>query len=152
MTNRVKQFWLPGILTFVLTEGLLGFFQKFGPRPLIFAWSGHPPIALFYIPWLVALPFIGAVGAYLSRRAGGSLRAVVSSTLFPVLAMLGLFVVTIPVALIIDRRVDHHIQATVFLLLMLGWVLIPGVALLAGGLPVHLLRPRRSPTGRIESA
>jgi len=145
MTNRVRQFWLPGILTFVLTEGLLGLFQKIGPKPLIFAWSGHPPVALFYVPWLLALPFIGAVSAYLSRRAGGSPRAVISSILFPVLAMLGLFVVTVPVALVIDRRVDHQIQALAVLLLLLGWVLIPGAALLVGGLPTTLLLERHKP-------
>lgn len=142
MNDRVRQFWLPGILTFVLAEGLLGLFQKLGPRPLIFAWSGHPPVALFYMPWLLALPFIGGFGAYLSRRAGGSPRAVFSSVLFPVLAMLGLFVVTFPLVLVIDRRVDHHVQATVFLLVMLGWVLIPGAALLVGGLPTQLFLER----------
>jgi hypothetical protein len=150
MTNRITQFWLPGILTFVLAEGLLGLLQKFGPKPWIPAWSGHPPVALFYAPWLLALPFIGAVGAYLSHRAGGSQRAMIFSTLFPVLAMLSLFLIAFPVVLIINHDVNH-IPAAAFVLILLGWVLIPGAALLAGGLPTQLFLSRRLASGSMLS-
>src|SRR5713226_425235 len=30
MSNRVTQFWLPGLLTYVLSMGLLALFQRFG--------------------------------------------------------------------------------------------------------------------------
>jgi hypothetical protein len=144
MTNRVRQFWLPGILTFVLSEGSLALFQKFGPKPWIFAWGQPgPPVAMFYIPWLLLLPFIGAVGAYFSYRAGGSQRVVFSSTVFPVLAFLGLFSVALPVNLIIHNDFGHNIMASAFLMVMLAWVLVPGAALLAGGLPVQLFLSRR---------
>ncbi len=87
MTNRVKQLWLPGLVTFVLSMGFLALAQIFGPKPWILTW-GHPPVALFYLPWLFSLPLVGAVGAYLSHRAGGSRRAIFSSIVFPVLPFL----------------------------------------------------------------
>lgn len=144
MTDRVKQFWIPGILSFVLAEGLLALFQKFGPRPLIFSWSGQPPVAMFYVPWLVTLPLIGALAAYLSRRAGGSQRSTLLSAVFPVLPFLGLFLVAFPVSLAIENHVEHTIMEWAFLMALLGWVVVPGVALLAGGLPVQFLRARRT--------
>jgi len=32
MNDRVRQLWLPGLLTFVLSMACLSWFQKFGPR------------------------------------------------------------------------------------------------------------------------
>src|SRR6267154_2394603 len=79
MTNRVKQFWLPSLLTLFLSMGLLMLIQSLGPNPWIAArrsgWSLIAPVAVIYLPWLFLLPLIGALGAYLSNRAGGSQRA-----------------------------------------------------------------------------
>src|SRR6266851_5225884 len=77
MTNRVKQLWLPGLVTFVLSMGFLALAQIFGPKPWILTW-GHPPVALFYLPWLFSLPLVGAVGAYRPQyRANGSFYGLV---------------------------------------------------------------------------
>ncbi|HXY25755.1 MAG TPA: hypothetical protein VEI73_13960 [Candidatus Acidoferrum sp.] len=151
MSNRVKQFWIPSIATFVFSESLLALSQKFGPRPTIFAFSGNPAVLVFYIPWLLALPFIGAMGAYLAHRAGGPPRAVFSAVLFPALAILGVFLSVLPVALIVDRHVDHNIMAAGFLVGLLGWVLLPAAALLAGGLPAYLFLSRHLTSGRVAS-
>ena len=151
MTNRVTQFWLPGLLTFVLSTGIFVLLEKFGPRPLVLAWSGRFPLAMLYIPWLLSLPLIGAMGAYLSHRAGGSRRAVFSSIVFPVLPLLASFLVVLPVSLIFDRFIAHN-TAPIFLFMgLLCMVLAPGVALLAGGLPVLLFFSRRSASGRVAS-
>jgi len=146
MTGRVKQFWIPGVLSFVLAQGLLALFQRFGPKPLIFSWSGQPPVAMFYVPWLVTLPLIGGLAAYLSSRAGGSQRSTLLSAMFPVLPFLGLFLVAFPVSLAIEDHVEHTIMEWAFLMALFGWVVVPGVALLSGGLPVQLLRTRRTAT------
>jgi hypothetical protein len=39
-----------------------------------------------YTAWLLLLPLVGALRAYLSRRAGGANRAVVISEIFPCFA------------------------------------------------------------------
>jgi hypothetical protein len=143
MTNRIKQFWLPGLVTFVLSGGALGLLEKFGPRPWIVTLRGVLPIGLLYLPWLLLLPVVGALGAYLSHRAGGSGRAVLSSILFPVLPFLVAILLVLPVSLFFDRLITHNIGPMSLVMALLGWVLVPGAALLVGGLPVFLLRSRR---------
>jgi hypothetical protein len=143
MTNRIKQFWLPGLVTFVLSGGALGLLEKFGPRPWIVTLRGVLPIGMLYIPWLLLLPVVGALGAYLSHRAGGSEGTVFSSILFPVLPFLVAILLVLPVSLFFDRLITHNIGPMSLVMALLGWVLVPGVALLVGGLPVFLLRSRR---------
>jgi len=45
---------------------------------------------------------------------------------------------------VVNHNLEHHIVTAAYLSMSVGWVLAPGVALLAGGLPVHLLLRRRS--------
>jgi hypothetical protein len=35
MNNRVRQLWLPGLLTFIMSMGLLALTEIFGPKPWI---------------------------------------------------------------------------------------------------------------------
>jgi hypothetical protein len=142
MSNRVRRFWLPGFATLFLSTILLSLTEIYGPKPWIMSW-GHPPVAVIYIPWLFCLPFVGAVGAYLSYRAGGSGRAIFLSTIFSALPFLASIVVVLPVSLIFDHYIAHNIAPMALAMALLGWVLIPVAALLAGGLPVQVLRARR---------
>ena len=141
MSNRVRQIWLPGFATLFLSTILLALTEIYGPKPWIISW-GHPPVALIYIPWLFCLPIVGAVGAYLSYRAGGSGRAIFLSTIFSALPFLASIVVVLPVSLIFDRYIAHNIAPMALVMALLGWVLIPVAALLAGGLPAQLLLMR----------
>ena len=143
MTNRVKQLWLPGLLTFLLSTGIVTLLQIFGPKPLILAMRGGFPLGVLYIPWVLLLPLVGALGAYLSFRAGGSRRAILLSILFPVLPFLASILIVLPVSLILDRFIAHNIAPMSSVMALLGWVLIPGIALLAGGLPAQLFLSRR---------
>jgi len=122
--------------------GLLALTQIFGPKPWVITF-GHPPMAVVYIPWLLALPFVGGIGAFLSRRAGGSWRAVISSTTFPVLPFLAAMLIVLPVSLIFDHVIAHNIAPMAIFIAFLGLVIAPGVALLTGGLPAQLFFSRR---------
>ena len=144
MTNRVTQLWLPGLLTFALSMGLEAVVQKFGPRPFVLDLDKGTPVLMFYTAWLLMLPLAGALGAYLSKRAGGSVRMVLAASIFPVLPFAVVFLIAIPVGLVVNHNLEHHIVTAAYLSMSVGWVLAPGVALLAGGLPVHLLLRRRS--------
>src|SRR6266849_5179834 len=121
MTNRVKQFWLPGLLTFTLSMGLLELVQKFFPHPFILRLD-HPPVLLFYLPWLLTLPLAGAIGACLSKRAGGSRRLTLLSSVFPVLPLTAVFLIAIPVGLVLSHTLSHGIVAAAFLTLGTAWV------------------------------
>src|SRR5580693_7574120 len=101
MTDRVKQVWLPGFLTLFLSMMLLMVIQFFGPKPVIVSTSGWrmtAPVAVIYVPWLLSLLPIGAMGAYLAGRAGASPRATLLSIMFPVLPYSVFFVLWIPVS------------------------------------------------------
>lgn len=143
MTNRVTQLWLPGLITFVLSTGIVTLLQIFGPKPLILAMRSSLPVGVLYIPWVLLLPLVGALGAYLSWRAGGSKRAILLSILFPVLPFLASILIVLPVSLILDRFIAHSIAPMSLVMALLGWVLVPGVALLAGGLLAQFFLPRR---------
>jgi hypothetical protein len=146
ISNRVTQLWLPGLLTFALSMGFLAVAQIFGPKPWILTW-GHAQ--LFYIPWLFSLPFVGAAGAYLSHRAGGSRRAILFSIVFPVLPFLAAMLLVLPFSLLFNHFIAHNMIPLAILMALVGWVLGPGVALLVGGLPVQLVLSRRQSSSHI---
>jgi hypothetical protein len=153
MTNRVKQFWLPSLLTLFLSMGLLMLIQVFGPNPWMVAmksgWSLIAPVAMVYLPWLFSLPLIGAMGAYLSNRVGGSQRAMLSSIVFPVLPYLLFFLLALPVTAIFNDRLGHNIMFLALFVGLFAWVLAPGAALLTGGLLARAFLSRRSDARRI---
>ena len=149
MTPRVTRLWLPGLLTFALSMGLEALVQKFGPRPLIFSLEKGTPVLMFYTAWLLALPLVGAIGAYLSKRAGGSLRMVLGSSIFPVLPFAVVFLIAIPIGLVIGHNLPHYTVTVAFFTMGFGWVLLPGVALLIGGLLVQFLISPRLTSGRV---
>jgi hypothetical protein len=150
MTNRVRQWWLPGFVALFLSVMLLMVNEligiKFGIKPLIVSAHGSQmsaSVAVIYVPWLLLLVPIGALGAYLAGRAGASRRAMFLSTVFPVLPHLAFFIVVFPVALILDDHVAHNVMPSALFLGLAAWVLVPGAALLAGGLPTQLFLSRR---------
>jgi len=145
--SRVRQLWIPGFLTLMLSSILLMALQKFGLQPRIISWN-ELGLMLFYVPWLVALPLFGALGAYLSLRAGGSTRAILFSGVFPVLTFVASLFVILPFSLVIDRHVASHFRIEGFLNVLIGWVVVPGVALLMGALPVQLLVNRQMDSQR----
>ena len=144
MTNRVTQLWLPGLATFLLSQGILAVLQIWGPQAWILAKEGELPIAVLYFWWLMLLPLVGASGAYLSWHAGGSQRAILLSMVFPVLPLLASILVVLPVSLILDRFIAHNIAPMSLVFALFGWVLAPAATLLAGGSITQHFLSRRS--------
>ncbi len=145
MQKRVHQLWVPGFVTLIVSMTFLAMLQKLGFQPRIIG-SG-PSAILFYVPWLALLPLFGALGAYLSVRAGAPRATALLSSIFPVVALTAAFLLMFPIGVIIDvfgRHVDFSIVATALLRDGIGWLLVPGAALFLGGLVVHLLFGRRS--------
>ncbi len=142
MQNRLHQLWIPGFLTLTLSTIFLMTLQKHGYQPRIVSWNG-PDTILLYVPWLLSLPLFGGLGAYLSQRAGSSESRVLLASIFPVLSLAACLFVILPVSFIVDTHVEHRIRMASFLRSFFEWVLVPGAALLAGGLPVQFFLSRR---------
>jgi hypothetical protein len=114
MNARTARFWLPSIVTLGLSVITLVGFALVGLKPGPF--GSHLPnheiwwarligpadsgasMINEYTVWLMALPFIGAIGAYLSSRAGGRLAEIVISAVFPALAWLTIVVIVLSFA------------------------------------------------------
>jgi len=145
MKKRLHQLWIPGFLTFILSTVFLMTLQKLGFQPRIV--GDGPNAILFCAPWLESLLFVGALGAYLSSRAGGSRGAALFASVFPVLALTTAFLLMFPIDLIVERAIGNHVDfsivATALLREGIGWILVPGAALLVGGLLVQFLLSRR---------
>jgi hypothetical protein len=146
MNSRVSQFWLPSFLTILLAMSFLMIVEALGFQPWVSSVWGGPrgtlPVAVVYLPWLVTLPFIGGLGAYLSRRAGARPLVVFSSVVFPIFPYLAFLVIGLPTAVLLDGHLAHNIMRSAFFVGFGAWVLLPAVALLAGGLPVHYFSRR----------
>ena len=155
MNKRVSQFWFPAFLTLLLAMTVLMVIEEIGPKPWVSAaWSKSPrmvPVLVVYLCWLVTLPFIGGLGAYLSSRAGGRVRAVFAAVVFPILPYFAFFAVGLPVALLLDDHVAHNIMIPAFFTGLAAWVILPGIALIAGGLPVRYFT-RRGGSRRVASS
>lgn len=137
MNTRVKCIWLPGLLAFFTSMLLLEVAQAFAPQPMVLHLD-HPPVLMFYTRWLLILPLAGALGAFLSKRGGGSFRMTLLASTFPVLPFATVFLIAIPAGLAISHALPHRIEAAAFFEAMLGWVLAPALALLMGGLLVQI--------------
>ncbi len=140
MSDRVRQIWIPGLVTLVAGWAVLGVVIWSETPPLMWeSWRGArpgvilvPPLVILYWPWLLSLPWIGAAGAYLSRRAEATGWRVYLSGGFPVLAIAMVFAVTFPFALVVDAQVVPFFKATSMLANTVSWVVLPGIALWAG--------------------
>ena len=147
MQKRLRQLWVPGFLTLILSMLALALVRALGFRPRI-VWSG-PDEAFLYMPWLLSLPLFGALASYVSSRAGGSRRTALLASAFPALALTLAFLLMSPIgsalAGVSGRPNAFAVVAAVLLRDALGWLLIPGVALLTGGVLASWLRnPRPS--------
>ena len=128
MEIHAKKVWLPGAASFLLFFGwyfMLGFvpFDK-----------------MLSLPYLVVMPFVGAVGAYLSRRMKGSVIERILSAFFPVFAFVALFAFRIVYGLFFEREpyTLPHFLAGFSLILI--FIVVGGLLLVLGAWP--FCRPR----------
>ncbi len=133
MNHRSKSIWLPGWITLTLSMSLLALLDAVGLHPRI-VWINNPPL-IVSLPWLVVLPAVGALGAYLSRRARGRVWQRLIAGVFPAVAMGSFFLAVLPLSLTVDSHVPTRLVLSGLASGLLGWVAIPAAALLVGTLP-----------------
>jgi hypothetical protein len=138
MQNRVSQLWIPGLVTFFGSFVLLAVYEILG-FPLFVIHPGEPSTIVIYVYWLLSLPLLGALGAYLSLRARGRGLAVHCAALFPALIMAAVLLAVFLVALVVDRHASFRIVTSAFAVGVLNGILLPGVFLLVGDLLLQLV-------------
>jgi hypothetical protein len=140
MNYRTRALWLPGLAALAAASVFLMVLQLAGVQPKIW-WKDGGAVVLHF-PWLMLLPLCGAGGAYLSLRAGGRRVARLAAGLFPALMMLAVFCVMLPAGLFVDLLVGRNGYAFIlrhpvyFVLTILNWTVLPGLALLVGAAPL----------------
>jgi hypothetical protein len=168
MNARTSRLWLPSLLTLaasfitLVAFGFLGLPPgPLGSRPHHEEWSSHliggilggRHVVNEYTVWLMALPLIGALGAGLSRRAGGTRREIIVSGVFPAVAWLTIAIIVLSYAASLGYRdgISHIHTAGVLEVvtapvgpvgLITVLVLIPGGCLLLGVLVYYAVAKR----------
>jgi len=102
MDLHAKKMWLPGAASCLLFVGL---YYMFSLLPVYTNFDSSKHRFLFIsIPYLAIMPFVGALGAYVSRRMKGSVVERILSALFPVFTFAALFAVRIVYGLFFERE------------------------------------------------
>jgi hypothetical protein len=140
MNHRTKTLWLPALISltaamvFLMGSTLIALQPRFIAGRFVnvhtSTTSTNYPLAA-YLPWLLLLPFCGAAGAYLSRRAGGQRLARLVAGLFPWIALFGL----IGFLTLIGQIVPFQHQWVRFVTGLLLVSVPPGIALFLGAVP-----------------
>jgi len=138
MNDRTRHIWLPGFVSLTGAVLIFAALVRFGVEPHLY-YTRYAAL-VFYFPWLAGLPFCGAAGAYISRRAGGERIACMICGLFPAFALL-ISIASIIFFIPIFGR-DGIITPQALAIVVGTWILVPGALLLLGTLP-FLLRPSR---------
>jgi hypothetical protein len=148
MNARTSRLWVPSFVTLaasVITLVVFGHLGlqpgPLGSRPHHEEWSSHliggitggPHAVNEYTVWLMALPLIGAIGAGLSRRAGGTLREIIISGAFPALAWSTILLIILSFAASLGYGLLEVVTAPMGPAgLVTVLVMIPGACLLLG--------------------
>jgi len=141
---RTRSVWLPGFVTLTAASLLMFaeeivlihdpsfYFTDLSLRPghLI---SGLP--RWFYIGWLMGQVLCGALGAFLSRRGGGTRAARLVAGAFPALVMFLLCGLVIPLSALFEHNTFALSHPSRLALGILIWAAVPAVALLLGAAP-----------------
>jgi len=132
MTSTAKTIWMPGMCVVLCAAVLLMTLTRLVPPT---AWiEGNGP-ALLVTFWGVAYLALGALGAWMSRRAGGDARARFFAGTLPTLFHLVVFVLPIIAAQFGNVRFPEHRQLNWLVGAGTVWVLLPGLVLAIGTLP-----------------
>jgi hypothetical protein len=148
LNERTRQLWLPSIASLLAANLLLMVLSLASQAPRSVSMHGaalFPGLATVgdYLPWLAAQPLVGALGAWLSRRAGGGPLTRLAAALFPSFVMLGCWGLFIPLSSILQKEA-WTLQHPVYLAAGAFMWVIPGMMGLALGSFPFVVNNRRN--------
>ena len=131
LNHRTRTLWLPGLVGLTASMTWLLLLQRVGSQPRL-PWL-HSALPLVpYLVWLLTQPLFGAIGAYMSRRAGGERLTELTASLFPAIVMLGLWCLVVAMSILVEKNPHVLPQWPLVLFGAFNWAILPGVLLLLG--------------------
>jgi hypothetical protein len=140
LRQRIQMLWMPGVVAAILTAGVSIAAGRVASTLL----AGPRMAILVYAGWLLILASIGALAAYWSRRAGGSIANRAAAALIPaatIVAALGSLVTNPELKMALIASVFTPADLPILRVLLaignsvVGGILLPAIALLMGALP-----------------
>lgn len=132
MSPDAKTLWLPGMAALGCAAAVMLGVPRLLPASL---WLDPRATMPMTAGLLLSYLAFGALGASLSRRAGGGVAARVAAGIFPLALHVSMFVTVVVAAMFGDRRSPEAIQINFQLRAALIFIVIPGIALTVGTLP-----------------
>jgi hypothetical protein len=135
MNMRVRQLWIPVLSTLLISVSVQYAALRVPQLPpwVFFTRNG---VSIVLTPlWMLALPFIGGLGAWLSLRAGGRTRTRLLTALGPAWLQGGILTLGVPLSMIIERHLRLSVKLTAYIGYMIASCLVPAVLLALGALP-----------------
>jgi len=135
MNHRTKSLWLPGLASLAAANFFMLALTSISLEPQFLTRLNSGLGRSLYWGWLIAQFAFGALGACLSRRAGGTRIARIVAAGFPAIVMFFLCAVVVPVSALFEHNslLFHH--PLVFACGILTWLIAPGIVLLLGAAP-----------------
>jgi hypothetical protein len=135
MNHRTRSLWLPALASLFASSLFLFALTEISLQPRLLARLNSGTGRWVYAVWLIGQIAFGALGAFLSRRVGGSSMARVVAATFPAIVMLASCVIVIPVSALMQHNdfIFHNpgrLWWGAFL-----WAVVPAVTLLLGAAP-----------------
>ncbi len=135
MNMRVRQLWVPVLCTSLVSVAVQFVALRVPQLPpwVFFTRNG---VSIVVAPlWLLTLPFIGALGAWLSLRAGGNARYRLLAALGPALVNAGILTLAAPLSMIIEGHFYLGVKLTAYTMGVVTLCLVPALFLALGALP-----------------
>jgi hypothetical protein len=135
MNHRTKSLWLPALASLFASSLFLFVLTEISMRAPMLVRLHSGAAQQLYAVWIIGQIAFGALGAFLSRRVGGSRIARIVAGTFPAIVMLASCVIVIPASALMEHNdfIFHNpgrLWWGAFL-----WALVPAVTLLLGAAP-----------------
>ncbi|HTW56822.1 MAG TPA: hypothetical protein VMD99_01690 [Terriglobales bacterium] len=135
MNLRTRSLWLPALASLFASSLFLFVLTEISRQPRLLVRLNSGAAEWLYALWIIGQIAFGALGAFLSRRVGGSRVARVVAATFPALVMLASCAIVIPVSALMEHNdfIFHNpgrLWWGAFL-----WAVVPAVTLLLGAAP-----------------
>jgi len=135
MNQRTKTLWLPGLASLAAASLFLLALTQLSLAPQYLERVNSGLGRSLNIGWLFAQILFGALGAFLSRRAGGTRTARIVAATFPAIVLFGLWAFWIPVSALAEHNAFVLRHPLYYALGIFIWVLPPAITLFLGAAP-----------------